>query len=148
MRTIEFEFNDKVYHLCFNGAALFDCYDKFGAKGEVTSHITPPTRKGFNNTCWMLAKLSEQGEAVRRYMGLEPQKPLNEMCCQLMLKPIDVLDVKGKIVDAISLGFTRTEDEGTYDPWLAELEQKKTVKPQGQNTSTRRRRFSGFLRKK
>lgn len=148
MKTVEFEFNDKKYHLCLNGAALFDCYDKFGTKGEITDNIMRQTRKGFENTCWMLAKLSEQGEAVRKYLGLETQKPLTETECQILLKPIDVLTAKEKIMEAITRGFMREETESEFDPWLAELEQKKTEISQGQNTSTRRHRFLGFLRKR
>lgn len=148
MKTVEFELHGKKNYLCMNGAALFDCYDKFGTKGEIIDHISPSTRKGFNDTCWLLAKLSEQGEAVRKYMGLGPQKPLTEIQCQIMLKPIEVLDAKIKIMEAISLGFARTEEETAFDPWLAELEQKKTEKSHEQNISTRRRRFLGLRRRK
>lgn len=148
MKTVEFELHGKKYYLCMNGAALFDCYDKFGTKGEIIDNINKATKKGFINTCWLLAKLSEQGAAVRKYMGLESEKPLDETYLQLMLKPVDVLDAKLKIMEAISLGFARNEEESTFDPWLAEIEQKKTVKSQGRDTSTLGRRFSGFRRKK
>lgn len=148
MKTVEFEFNEKKYYLCLNGSALFDCYERFGTKGELTDNIMKPTRKGFENTCWMLAKLSEQGEAVRKYLGLETQKPLTETECQILLKPIDVLTAKEKIMEAITRGFMREEAEGEFDPWLAELEQKKTVKSRGQNTFIRRRRFFALRRRK
>lgn len=148
MKTIEFELNGKTYHLCMNGAALFDCYDKFGTKGEIIDHISKPTKKGFYNTCWLLAKLSEQGEAVRRYMGYEAKKPLDENYCRLMLKPVDVVDAKLKIMVAINLGFLRTEEEKEFDPWLAEIEQKKTAKSPARSTSTRRHSFLGLRRKK
>lgn len=148
MKTVEYKLNGQTYFLCMNGAALFDCYDKFGIKGEIVDYINRPTRKGFENTCWLLAKLSEQGEAVRKYLGLETRKPLTETDCRVLLKPIDVLDAKAKIMEAISRGFMREEEEAEFDVGLAELEQKKTVKSQRQNTSTRQRRFLGFLRKR
>lgn len=148
MKTVEFEFNDRTYHLCFNGAALFDCYDRFGTKGEITDNIMRQTRKGFENACWMLAKLSEQGEAVRKYLGLETQKPLTEAECLILLKPIDVLTAKEKIMEAIARGFMREETESEFDPWLAELEQKKTEISLEQNTSTQRHRFFGLRRKR
>lgn len=148
MKTVEFELHDKKHYLCMNGAALFDCYDKFGTKGEVIDNINMATKRGFINTCWLLAKLSEQGAAVRKYMGLESEKPLEEEYLRLMLKPVDVLDAKLKIMEAVSLGFARSEEESTFDPWLAEIEQKKTVKSQERDTSSWVRRFLGFRRKK
>lgn len=148
MKTVEFELQGKRHHLCMNGAALFDCYDKFGTKGEIIDNINKATKKGFINTCWLLSKLSEQGAAVRKYMGLDSEKPLDETYLQLMLKPVDVLDAKLKIMEAISLGFVRNEEESTFDPWLAELEQKKTVKSPARDTSTLARRFFTFRREK
>ena len=56
-----------------NGAALFDIYEKFGRKGKVLDHIQGDGKEAFANTCWMLYKLAEQGELVRRWMGHRPQ---------------------------------------------------------------------------
>lgn len=148
MKTVEFELHEKKHHLCMNGAALFDCYDKFGTKGEVIDNINMATKRGFINTCWLLAKLSEQGAAVRKYMGLESEKPLEEEYLRLMLKPVDVLEAKLKIMEAVSLGFARNEEESTFDPWLAEIEQKKTVKSQERDTFSWVRRFLGLRRRK
>lgn len=147
MKTVEYELNGQKYFLCMNGAALFDCYDKFGTKGEIIDHISKPTKKGFYNTCWLLAKLSEQGAAVRKYMGLDG-KTLDENYCALMLKPVDVLDAKAKIMEAISRGFMREEEEKEFDVGLAELEQKKTAKLTGHNTFTQGRGFLGLRHRK
>lgn len=140
MKTVEFEFNGKTYYLCMNGAALFECYEKFGTKQDITSYITAPTKKGFNNTCWLLSVLSEQGTAVRRYLGLPAPKPLTELECFILLKPIEVVNAKHQIVKAIALGFAQTED-GTeeVDLGLAELNQKKTEKSRKHSIFTRLR---------
>lgn len=148
MKTVEYKLNGRTYHLCMNGAAMFDAYDKFGTKGEITEHIRPATQKGFNNTCWLLARLSEQGAAVRKYLGLECEKPLSEAYCRIMLKPIDVLDAKSKIMEAISRGFLREEEEEEFDIGLAELRQKKTAELTEQNIYTQERRFSDSPRRK
>ena len=135
MKTIEFEFNKQIYHLSFNGAALFDCYDRFGTKGDITDYIIKPTRTCFNNTCWIIAELSEQGTAVRRYMGLTAPKPLTEIECRMLMKPVDANEAKKKIIEAIAYGFSRDEKENEkeIDLGLAELNQKKKAKSHEHN---------------
>lgn len=140
MKTIEFKFNGQIYYLCMNGAALFECYERFGTKRDITSHITDPTKKGFNNTCWLLSVLSEQGTAVRRYLGLPAPTPLTELECCVLLKPFDVISAKQQVVKAVDLGFARTEDETEeIDLGLAELNQKKTEKSRKRNIFMRLR---------
>ena len=55
MRTVPYALNGQTWHLCLNGAALFDIYDKFGTDGSVFDHIEGTDRKSYDATCWMLA---------------------------------------------------------------------------------------------
>ena len=64
MKTIPYELNGHTFYLCLNGQALFDAYDKFGYEDFLTQHIEGKDKQSFDNTCWLLAKLAEQGELV------------------------------------------------------------------------------------
>ena len=90
MKTLEYQFNGQTYHLCLNGAALFDIYEKYGNKGFVTDPIRGTGKKSFSATCWMLSKLAEQGELVRRYQGYPHGKFPTEQMFAAMLRPADV----------------------------------------------------------
>ena len=126
MKTLEFEWNGQLLHLCLNGAALFDIYEKYGTKGSITDHISGNGKKSFQATCWMLAKLAEQGNLVRIWQGHKRTKPPTEPQLAALLAPVDVLAAKNAIRVAIELGFRREEDdgEGEVDLGLRELEKK------------------------
>lgn len=129
MKTFPYEHNGQTFHLCLNGAALFDIYDKFGTKGFVTDHIKGTSRKSFENTCWMLAKLAEQGELVRRYQGHEHGKFPTEQMFRATLSPLHVADARKAIGAAVALGFTREveDEEEEVDLGLVELQKKTEV---------------------
>lgn len=129
MKTINFEFDNIQYPLCLNGAALFDIYDKFGRDKDVTSLVTGADGKSFFRLCWIIAKLSEQGSAVKRYLGGDPPKPLEVVRLFLLLRPVEVLHAKEAVKLAVAIGFARSvseDDEESLDPWLEEINQKKT----------------------
>lgn len=128
MRTIPFELGGKVFYLCLNGQALFDAYDKFGYDGFITGHIEGVDKKSYEAVCWLLAKLSEQGELVRRWQGLDRGPIVPEQYFRANLKPMDVAGAKDAIREAIAEGFRREErgEKRDIDLGLAEL-QKKTA---------------------
>lgn len=131
MKTLKIEIAGRTYHLCLNGAALFDIYDKFGTDHFLLDPIRGETREAFNATCWLFAKLAEQGELVRRRMGHDKERiDLPEHFCAVF-RPADVLRARRAIEEAVRLGFAReAEDEGgdEVDLGLLELDaQKKTA---------------------
>lgn len=129
MKTYPFEHNGQTFHLCLNGAALFDIYDKFGTKGFVTDHIKGNSRKSLENTCWVLAKLAEQGELVRRYQGHDHGTFPTEQMFRATLSPLKVVEARKAIGEAVALGFRREEEdeEEEIDLGLAELQKKTAV---------------------
>ena len=129
MKTLEYTLNGQTYHLCLNGAALFDIYEKYGSKGFVTDHIKGTGKKSFSATCWMLAKLAEQGELVRRYQGHDRGEIPTEQMLQVMLRPSDVAAAKVAIRYAVVLGFAREEEDEDQeiDMGLIELQKKTAV---------------------
>lgn len=129
MKTLPYELNGHTFYLCLNGQALFDAYDKFGYEGFLTKHIEGKDKQSFENTCWLLAKLAEQGELVRRWQGLDRGPIVPEQYFRINLKPLDVAGAKDAIREAITLGFSREEERErrVRDLGLEEL-QKKTAK--------------------
>ena len=129
MKTIPYELNGHTFYLCLNGQALFDAYDKFGYKEFITKSIEGASKKSFENACWLLSKLAEQGELVRRWQGLERGPIVPVEYFQTHLRPLDVAGAKDAIREAISLGFSREEqrEKLVRDLGLEEL-QKKTAK--------------------
>lgn len=141
MKTTDYEFNGRKYYLCFNSAAMFDCFDKFGGE-DVTVAIGGTTAQSFINLCWVLQKMSEQGELLRRYFGYDAGETINADELALLLTPTDAVEARGKAIEAISNGFARTEnDKAPVDPWLAEIEQKKTEKSHAHNGFMRRVKY-------
>lgn len=126
MKTVEFKLDGKTYHLLLNAAALFDCYDHFGDKGSLLDHITGTTAEAFDNTCWMLVKLAQQGEIFRRFQGLDKQPMLTVDQAQALLSPLDLIAARAAIREAYAFGFERKVkgEEDEVDLGLVELQKK------------------------
>lgn len=126
MRTTEYQVGGRTFFLCLNGAALFDIYEKFGTDKPILTHIEGSDRAGFEALCWMLAKLSEQGELVRRYEGYEPGKIPGEHFFRTNLAPLEIARAKLAVTRAVTLGFEREVpgEEDRIDLGLMELEKK------------------------
>lgn len=130
MKTIPYELNGHTFYLCLNGQALFDAYDKFGYEGFITKHIEGTSKASFENICWLLSKLAEQGELVRRWQGLDRGPIAPAEYFRAHLRPLDVPAAKDAIREAISHGFAREEERERRDRDLGLEElQKKTKNP-------------------
>lgn len=105
MKTVEFKAGDMRWHLCMNGAALFDIYEKFGRKGQVLDCIQGEDKQSFDNTCWLVWKLAEQGELVRRWQGHTPGRMPTLAQVRAVLSPHDVLRAKEAAAEAVKQGF-------------------------------------------
>lgn len=147
MKTVEFELNGRTHHLILNGAALFDAYDKFGDKGDLLDHMTGTSRESFDNTVWMLVKLAQQGEAVRRWEGEEPQPMLTVEEAARTLRPVDTVRARTAIRQAYRLGFAReeTDEEREIDLYLAEFQKKTGPGSPGPSGSASRAGFWASL---
>lgn len=126
MKTVEFPLNGRVHHLFLSGAALFDAYDKFGDKGNLLDAMAGTSKDSFDNTVWFLAKLSQQGEALRRFEGEEPQPMLTAEEAIRTMRPPDVIRARAAIREAYHLGFAReeTSEEQEIDLYLEEFQKK------------------------
>ena len=131
MKTLKYEVNGKTFPLCMNGTAVFDFYERFGTDGELLDPIEGSDKASFENLCWMLSKLAEQGELVRRYQGHDRAPMAGTDWFRTMLKPMEVPVAKLAVQQAVRLGFSREVDSGEeeeIDLGLMELE-KKTAPP-------------------
>ena len=127
MKTVEFEWNGQACCLCMNAAALFDIYDKFGSDKDVLDNIRGSDRQSLNNLCWILWKLMEQGELVRRFQGHERQRIPAEMEIRTLLGPGEYPAARLAVARAVALGFAREVEDSEprrIDKGLLELEKK------------------------
>lgn len=133
MKTAEFRLGERTFTLCLNGAALFDLYDKFGQDKPILDHIAGTDRASFDALCWMLAKLSEQGELVRRYEGHEAGKIPSEHFFRTNLAPLEIARAKSAVTEAVARGFEREVpgEDARIDLGLLELEKKTAPAPAG-----------------
>jgi len=148
MKSVDFSLGGQTYHLLLNAAALFDAYDHFGEKGDLLERLSGTSKESFDDTCWMLAKLAQQGEAYRRYTGMDRQPMLTEDRARALLSPQALLLAREAIREAYYLGFARTvhrEDDEDIDLGLLELQKKTASASPGQNGSNGRPSFWTFL---
>ena len=128
MNTVDFIWNGQTLHLLLNGAALFDIFDRYGSDAEILELIAGSGRKDLEATCWILAKLAEQGELARRYLGYDREKPPQAGRLIALMAPMEIPRARVAITQAVRLGFgmRHGEAEEYTDLGLQEL-QKKTA---------------------
>lgn len=145
MKTIEFELDGQTYHLLMNAAALFDCYDRFGDKGEILDHIIGTTRESFDATVWILVKLCQQGELLRRYQGEDPSHMLSVEEASKTMSPLDLTRARAAIREAFCSGFDRETkaEEEEVDLGLIELQKKTGIGLKGRSICSGLHRFFG-----
>ena len=146
MKTVPYDLAGQTYYLCLNGTALFDCYDHFGPQGNLLDHIMDSTGDSHRATCWMLSKLAEQGELVRRFDGMDHGKFLSAQKAMALMSPEDALRAKEAIKKAYVLAFAREEaTDEEIDLYLLELQKKTDAASPGHGISKWLRSFFTFL---
>ena len=144
MKLIEYALDGKVYHLLLNGTALFNCYDRFGQEKNLLELIQGESRENYEAALWMAAEFSLQGELYRRFHGEDKGLILQPAQAAAIVQPVDIPGLKVALAETIRAGFLRQhEDAGGFDPWLAEINQKKTKGSQGRSTYSCLQKFLG-----
>ena len=103
MNTVDFIWNGQTLHLLLNGAALFDIFDRYGSDAEILELIAGSGRKDLEATCWILAKLAEQGELARRYLGYDREKPPQAGRLIALMAPMEIPRARVAITQAVRL---------------------------------------------
>ncbi len=147
LKTVDFAFNGQVLHLFLNGAALFDFYDRYGAEQEIPDVVAGESRKSFLATCWLLNKLSEQGELARRQLGHTPETIPSMGQLAALLGVLDVPRARRAICEAARLGFSMEHPpKREYeDLGLLELQKKTAAGRAARSIWTRLRRFWAWI---
>ena len=147
LKTVDFAFNGQVLHLFLNGAALFDFYDKYGSDKDIPEVISGESRASFLATCWLLYKLSEQGELARRQLGHTPEAIPSMGQLAALLGVLDVPRARRAICKAAQLGFSMEHPpKREYeDLGLLELQKKTAAGRAARSIWTRLRRFWAWI---
>lgn len=111
------------YHFLYNAAAHFASMEKY--PDGLMEAVMAGGFSGFEALCWALETLSMQGELARRYMGHDHQKPLKAAEALVLLRPMDVLEARRLVLEAIAHGIRSDRDENEeIDEVLLENEKK------------------------
>lgn len=148
MKPVEFQLGGRTYYLLLNAAALFDAYDHFGNTGDLLERLSGTSKESFDNTLWMLAKLAQQGEAYRRWTGMDKQPMLSVEQARALLSPMELVLARDAIRESYHLGFSRQvrgEEGDDVDLGLLELQKKTGPGLRGQSGSSGRPSFWGWL---
>lgn len=127
MRTVPVTLGGVTYHLLLNGAALFDLYDRFGDTGSLADHLQGGGREAFENTCFFLERLAEQGGLWRRYQEYDHSPLPTAGQFLVSLSPLEAAAAKKAVMEALLAGFAREEAEkpGMVDKGLLALQKKR-----------------------
>lgn len=127
MKALKFTLAGRVYHLLFNGAALFEVEDRFGGANRLIETALCSGREAFEALCEGFSILAEQGELARRALGYDPEPMVDKEEIRALVTPLELVEMRSALVRAVMLGFGREiESEEDTDLVLLELSQKKT----------------------
>ena len=114
MRSVKFKYRGQEYILAATACALFTIYDEYGT-GDIFAQTgcMEPSAMGWETACRIAAMLSEQGELQRRALGRDKGEILDADILFRTASPVDALNVREAIREALRLGFSRevVEDE-------------------------------------
>ena len=147
MRAVDIQIQGRTLHLFLNGTALFDYYDAFGSDQEIVDRITGDSKASFRATCWVLWKLSEQGELARRLQGYDKEPYYSAQQLAVVLEPLDVTRARQAIGQAVRLGFAmeHAPKRDYVDLGLVELQKKTETTKLARSFWTLLRRFFAWI---
>lgn len=126
-RVVQVTIKGRLYTLNYSVAVMFDMADKYGDIQKALDALAQSDREGFDTLQWFLLKLSEDGELTRREEGYDPAPFLKAADISPRMKPLEYEELKGAVVDAITMGYHREveADSEEIDVGLQELNEKK-----------------------
>lgn len=128
MKAVRVKIGGEDFYLAFNGNALFAVREEFGDTNKLLDRVYKDSTEGLQDTCRVAALLMEQGDLIRRHMGYTPRETPDGETLELILTPLELVELKEAIPKAIFLGFGREvkdKDERVIDLGLAEIREKK-----------------------
>lgn len=126
-RCVKYKFCSRELWLMYNGAAMFDIYDKYPTLEELFEAVLKNTRESADKLFDVFLILAENGEAARKYIGYETAKLPDKAELAALSAADDLGRMRDAVVNAISAGLGRevTHEDEEIDLGLEELEAKK-----------------------
>lgn len=130
MKTIPFTYGPKTIYLYFNANAMFavEEMDRDTPEGEpeVLELMQQVSETGTTLLCKIAVILATQGELCRRYLQYSAARVPTENELLQMLTPVQLLQLRTAVCQAINEGWAQTEskEDDDIDTGLAELEKK------------------------
>ena len=124
-KTVSVTYGGKEYFLAYNAWAMFQIQDLSPEKG-VMEVLAAQGGEGFSLFCKAAELMSEAAEGICRYEGRETGEPLKSEQIANMARPVDVLELRRAMLEAVAHGYGREmrEEEEGIDVGLAELQKK------------------------
>lgn len=130
MKTISFTYGPKTIYLYFNAAAMFEI-DQIETQlpedaKDLFVQMQQVTKDGVALLCKVAVVLATQGELCRRYLQYSPSRVPTETELLQCLTPVQMLQLRSCVCQAINEGWSQTESapEDDIDTGLQELEKK------------------------
>ena len=121
------EYRGQNYCLLYNGFAMFEMIDTLGK--DFIANMSKNDAESINNLIEGIKILSDQGEAARRAVGLDPAPVFKdaEVIDPVFMGGGALLDLKNGCINAINLGNMRevTNEDEEIDLGLLELQKKR-----------------------
>lgn len=118
--------NGEERPLNYSVEIMFKVNEKYGGVNAALDAIEAESVEAAANVCWLAIELANDGELCRRIAGHTPRKMLGDKDVSLRMSPMEYIDLKEKVIQAIHAGYRReTASEKEVDLGLAELNEKK-----------------------
>lgn len=124
-KTVSVMYGGKEYFLAYNAWAMFQIQDLCPEKG-VMEVLAAQDGDGFSLFCKAAEIMSEAAEKIVRYEGKETKRTLDGEQIISMARPVDILELRRAMLEAVAHGYGRevNEEKEEIDLGLAELQKK------------------------
>ena len=126
-KCVKYQFCSREPWLMYNGAAMFDIYDKYPTLEELFKAVFVNTREATDRLLDVFLILAENGETARKYIGYDTDKLPEKGELYALSAADDLARMREAVVNAINAGLGRevTHEDEEIDLVLEELEAKK-----------------------
>ena len=112
--------------LNFSMDVMFDAADKYGSISNLLDILDKETRDSADAISWLLLRMANDAELVRRAEGYDPS-PMLQDDDVIIKKPVYYQIYKAAVIEAINIAYTREVEDPKQeiDLGLMELNEKK-----------------------
>ncbi len=116
-------FGGEEYLLAYNAWAMFQIQDLSPEK-EIMEILADQGNDGYPLFCKAVEFMSEAAEGIGRYEGKAARKTLKSEQVMNLARPMDILELRQAMLEAVVHGYGREVEEEVIDLGLAELQKK------------------------